>query len=321
MPLHNISRSIAAPQIVRKNRIISIPKPVRHPIRQTIISKLLKQPERDISKRLVAKQQIVNQVVSKPRSLKRRESRRKNGEPRLITPDLSGIDLERIKSIRGLGHGRILVIIGNGPSLLEIDPEPLRNHSKIDIMSVNKPDSRLWPTKFWVFFDSSQQRRHSALIDSYNGIIFNSSSIRKMRPNTVQLKNLGKRDFSLDLLKGFNIGRSSTYAAMQIGLWMSFSYIYILGCDMTEVNGKLHFYGINPDVKPDDRKKRFDPEATYYDHAASILPDDIRQKFIFCSNYNPYQFVDKFGRLDHNVAIQEILSRAEVLKNGKTEES
>lgn len=319
MPNNIINRLAVAPTIARRHQIIVIPKAIRPIVRPIGTVKIVRQAEqrRDIANRLVPKQPTLQLVTTKPRALKpKRLSKRKN-EPRLITPNASTIDLERIRNIRGIGRGRILVIIGNGPSLIEIEPEELRENQLIDTMSVNKPDGRVWPTKFWAYFDPSQLRRHSALIDGYNGTIFNSTSLRKARPNTIQLKNLGKKDFSRDLLQGFNIGRSSVYAAMQIGLWLDYDHIYILGCDMLEINGKLHFYGVNPDVKPEERKRRFEAEASYYENAAEVLPEQERKRFTFCSSYNPYPFVDKFGRLDHRTAIKSIIAHAERLKNGK----
>ncbi len=80
------------------------------------------------------------------------------------------------------------------------------------------------------------------------------------------------------------------------------------------VNGKLHFYGQNPDVDPEQRKQRFAKEATFYDHAADIMTPEERLKFTFCSSYNQWSFVDKYGRLDHKEAIDHILTHAERLQ-------
>jgi hypothetical protein len=40
---------------------------------------------------------------------------------------------------------------------------------------------------------------------------------------------------------------------------------------------------------------------------ASKLPDSIRNKFYFCSSYNPWPFVNMFNKLDHKEAIDKIL--------------
>jgi hypothetical protein len=248
-------------------------------------------------------------VVNRPRLPPKREHVRKGG-PVYITPNASPADVERVRNLRGAGAQRLLVILGNGPSLMEIDPIPLKAESNIDLLSINKPDGRVWPTRYWAFFDQSQLIRHRDLWYNYDGYLFNSTSIQQRRPGTIQFKNIHDMGFSLDLMAGVYIGRSSVYAAMQIGLWMGYEHIYIVGCDMCEVDGKLHFYGRNPDVDPAVRRGRFDQEASYYEDAAQRLPEEVRRRFTFCSAYNSYPFVEKYGRLDHKIAVAEIVAKA-----------
>ena len=54
------------------------------------------------------------------------------------------------------------------------------------------------------------------------------------------------------------------------------------------INGKLHFYGVNPDVDPQIRKDRFKNEAKHYSYAAKQLSEEERSLFTFCSSYNPF---------------------------------
>lgn len=262
--------------------------------------------------------QVVNKKHRPLGKKDRKNDGRKPGEVKYITADVSHYDINAIRNIRGRGAGKILVIVGNGPSLLEInDLAMLKGQYNVDTMSINKPEPRLWPTTYWSFFDVSQLRRHRALWESYSGTLFNSTSIKEKKPGTVTLKNLGGKGFSKDLSEGFHIGRSSVYASMQIGLWLDYAHIYILGCDMSQVtiNGikRMHFYGINPDVDPDTRNNRFDAEAEYYVDGAGRMTDDERARFTFCSSYNQYQFVDKFNKMDHLSAVQTILSRSRSL--------
>lgn len=93
---------------------------------------------------------------------------------------------------------------------------------------------------------------------------------------------------------------------------MGHEHIYIFGCDMNPdgLNGQLHFYGQNPDVDPKVRKERFAKEAEFYDIAADILTPEQRLRFTFCSEYNPWPFVDKFNRRSHKEAIAHILQHA-----------
>lgn len=253
-------------------------------------------------------------VSLRPRSLKKRSPAKKG--VKYITQDVSGFELEKLRNVRGRGRGRILVIVGNGPSVNEMALDMLTGHPAIDIMSINRPDRRIWPTAYWAFFDLSQLRRNADLWDNYGGVVFNSTSIKQRRPNSIQVKNLGGMGFSHDLMKGLHIGRSSVYAAMQIALWLDFAHVYIVGIDMTDVGGQLHFYGNNPDVAPDKRLERFDREAEYYADAAETMPEHERMKFTFCSSYNKYSFISKFNVLDHRDAVAVILQKGKEVTNG-----
>lgn len=311
------------PQLVRKRDVIQLPKTV----------KIVVQPSNNRTISLQQARQLVKQdrtkvVIQQPSSINRHNipingavSQKNNLQKRVIrktqlqyaTPSVSLESIAKVKSIRGIGNNRILAIIGNGPSILEVELDKLKNHPKIDTLSINKPDNRLWPTTYWAFFDVSQIRRHEGLWNNYEGMIFNSTSIKRQKSKSMQFKNIGGKGFSKDALKGIHIGRSSVFAAMQIALWMGYEKVYIFGCDMNPdgLNGKLHFYGDNPDVQPDIRRKRFKDEATYYSTAATILTKDECDRFVFCTlGINPWSFLEQFQSLKHTEAIDSILQYA-----------
>lgn len=211
----------------------------------------------------------------------------------------------KINSIKNVGVGRILVMIACGPSVNEVDFKFV-NSSSIDVMVINKPYEPVWPPKYWAFCDDSQRNRNLDKFRSYKGIIINSNGVRE---NTGQIVIKMKHgcSFSHNLNDGYVVGRSSVYANMQVAQWMNYDKIFIFGVDMTDVGGKLHHYGVNPDVKPDIRKSRFANEATYYDKMAEDLPESIKKKYYFCSSYNPFGFVNKFNKLDHKTAGEFII--------------
>lgn len=231
----------------------------------------------------------------------------KKKQPRYVTNEATPESLPNIIKIQNKGLNRILCIIGNGPSISEVPLEQLKSMD-VDILSINHPDPRLWPTKYWAFFDTSQIRRHEALWASYDGIIFNSTAIKRQKHNSMQFKNLPGKNFSFNLKEGLNIGRSSVYAAMQIALWMNYKSIYIFGVDMNPagINGKLHYYGDNPDVDPKVRASRFGKEAEYYEDAAERMSEEDRKRFFFCSSYNNWPFASRFNKLNHLTAISKI---------------
>ena len=244
-------------------------------------------------------------VGAKPAS-----SKAKQPTVKVITRDPPEASTRRLRELHNSCAGRTLVIIANGPSVLEVDTTELLDKPRVDIMSINKPDLRVWPTKYWLFCDITQLKRHTDLWSRYDGYIFNSTMITDSRPGTIFIKNIPGFGFSTDLASGFYIGRSSVYAAMQVALWLGYDKIYIFGIDMgaVRVDGKemLHFYGINQDCTADSRKKRFAEEARYYDDAARSLPPEIRKKFYFCSSYNSFKFLDHFNRLDQHEALKII---------------
>lgn len=216
-----------------------------------------------------------------------------------------------ITAIKDIGKGRILLILAAGPSINEVDFSKVKSHPLIDIMCINQPHSCVWPTRFWAFCDHTQFRRNEQIWNGYNGMIINSTNVRARKPNQIVLNSIPGQGFSKDITFGYHIGRSSTYANMQTAYYMNYDKVYIFGCDMGSVNGKLHSYGKNPDVPDDIRVKRFADEAHHYLWAAKNLPEDIRKKFSFCSNYNKWDFTNYFERLDHNEAIRIILERIE----------
>lgn len=299
------------PQLIRQNTTILVPKTVKviiqpssnksaslQQIKQTNIKPAVERP----------KQLIQNAAVSNKNILKKKAASKKT-DVKYITQDISPESLNKIKAIKNTGIGKILVIIGNGPSILEAELNRLKNQPNIHTLSINRPDERIWPTTYWSFFDNSQIRRHENIWSNYDGTIFNSTAIKKQKSKSMAFKNIGGKGFSRDASKGINIGRSSVYASMQIALWMNYDKIFIFGCDMNPdgLNGKLHFYGTNPDVDPNIRKSRFKDEAEHYMHAASLLTNEEKQRFIFCTEYNPWDFIKEFRQISHKEAVNNIL--------------
>lgn len=218
--------------------------------------------------------------------------------------------IQAIMRLKDIGLGRILIILANGPSINEVPVEKLNNVGNIDIMCINKPNQKVWPSKYWSFCDQSQYTRNENIWDMYSGTIITATAVRARHKRQVLIKNVSGTGFSRDLTKGYYIGRSSTYAGMQIALWMNYDKVYIFGCDMAAVNGQLHFYGQNPDVNNEHRVERFKQEGESFLWAGQNLTAEERQKFVFCSNYNKFKFLEYFQKLDHLTAVDSILELA-----------
>lgn len=316
----NIVVSRVKPQLVRRRSVVNTQQTVRVVVNpaalrpQTAALREIQRSKQPLTTpRTVAAPRParpVASVVVQKRNAKRLPKKTKGVT--YVSPDVDQGSITKATNLKARGRGRLLIIVGNGPSLSEAALDKLKNQNNIDTMTINTPDQRLWPTTYWTFFDVPVLRRHETLWSTYAGLIFNSTSIKKLKQNSVQFKSLGGHGFSRDLTVGLHIGRSSVYAAMQIAYWMEYEHVYLFGVDMNPdgLNGKLHFYGTNPDVKPEVRRERFAKEAEYYDRGAEILTPPERARYTFCSAYLHWPFADKFNKIDHKTAVDTILEHA-----------
>ena len=222
-------------------------------------------------------------------------------------------DIRKIESLKNLGLDRILIMVAAGPSISEVDFDPIKNHLLIDFMCINKPLPSIWPSRYWAFCDNTQQRANLDTWNSYKGIIINSPNVKARKTNQIVIRTRPGKGFNPDVTQGYHIGRSSTYAALQVVHYMSYKKVFLFGVDMTDVDGKMHHYGQNPDCPNDRRKSRFPIEAQHYLWAGQHLPEESRKRFIFCSSYNPWPFLEYFKKLDHKEAVSEILKYVEEL--------
>jgi len=93
-----------------------------------------------------------------------------------------------IEKLKGCGQGKFLIMVACGPSILEVDFDKIKDHPYIDMMSINKPDPRIHPTKYWVFCDNSQYVRNKDLFperDSINITKQVSNLVKKCNKNLV----------------------------------------------------------------------------------------------------------------------------------------
>ena len=227
---------------------------------------------------------------------------------RMPSPVVREPGIGNISDLRNIGNNRVLVMIAAGPSVKEIDFKPIKNHPKIDFMCINQPCEAVWPAKYWAFCDQTQYKRNVAVWDKYSGIVINSANVTARRPKQFIIGSRSGKGFSTDITKGYHIGRSSTYANMQVAYFIGYDKIYLCGVDMAAApDGTLHYYGQNPDVTNERRKERFAIEAESYLWAGKNLPKEIKEKFVFCSSWNPWPFMELFHRLGHAVMVEEIL--------------
>lgn len=258
------------------------------------------------AKRSLLQQQLLQVKKSTRMRAESLQKKRKTIRSQTVVRTGKTISPKQISQLKNMGVNRILVMIAAGPSVLEVDFEPIKNHPVIDFMCINKPYIPVWPSRFWAFCDHSQYRANQGKWDNYGGIIINSPNVKVRKPNQVVVKTRSGKGFSKNLSHGYHIGRSSTYANLQVAYYMAYKKVFIFGCDMSAVGDKLHHYGQNPDVKNEVRKSRFPNEAKHFLHGAQTLTKEERNRFVFCSSYNNWEFTKYFKKLDHKQAVQEI---------------
>lgn len=306
------------PGIIKAGRIVKTPaRPIIIPNAPHVVKIINKIPLEQQPQKVVIQKAETQKTKPNPRRQRPKPGAR--AQPSYRSSPLKrrkeaemGVYRKQVENLKNSGVGRYLVMVACGPSILEVKLEDLKDHDKIDLMSINKPDPRLHPTKFWVFCDQSQYMRNKTLFEDYKGTLVNAWSVRARHPNQILIKNRSGKGFSKNLIQGYYIGRSTTFANMQLALWMNYEKVFIFGCDMCQPPGakSLHSYGRNPDVDPKIRVKRFQKEADYYDSGAQQMNPLERKKFVFCSAYNPWPFVDKFEKMDHRGAVEHILKLA-----------
>ena len=227
-----------------------------------------------------------------------------------IQPELTNVERDAIKNLKGTGQNKFLIILGNGPSLSEIDTKQFKNINNLYLCTINVPDERVWPTQYWAFYDRSQFHKHKERYHSYTGTIFNSTGIKEPNIRSIKFRHSPGIGYSHDVSKGLYVGMSSVYATIQIATYMNFDKIFILGCDMNEsvdIN-RTHFYGVNSDVEPHERRRRFVKEANWYNHMAENVDVSIRNKIVFCSKgINTWPFMNSFSSVTPAETVDFIL--------------
>jgi len=310
----NKHRVIPKPGMIRVNRQVSTP---------SVVAKRHTSMPRSVPRRPVRSSPARIQPARPTRTVRQPASRHNHGEllkrrstkpqpsllKRRVERQLEG-QHDQIKRIKDCGVGRILVVVACGPSIKEVALNRLKGLSHVDVLSINKPDDRVWPTKYWVFCDKSQYNRNKKLFESYRGLIINPYSIKARSHDQVLLRTRSGKGWSRDLLSGVHIGRSTTYTTMQITNYMNYDKVYIFGCDMSiPETGPTHHYGDNPDVSRETRRKRFAKEAENFQHGASQMTNNERSRFVFCSLKNKWPFVKFFDVIEHTKAVDHIIDQ------------
>lgn len=198
-----------------------------------------------------------------------------------------------IHDLKDTCSGKVLHILANGPSLLEVLLDKLEG----DTFAINKLPPSI-KTTYYLLMDESTRQRNKNDFNRYDGIMLTGYNIKPpRRHNQIMVPSAEQEGFYYkDHLSGFYIGKSSTYVAMQLGVYFGYEKIFIHGLDMGEVKGSLHFYGQKEGESKEWRLNRFSQEEVAYQWACDFLPAEIRKKFVFTSPYNNRRFLQTWYR-------------------------
>lgn len=218
------------------------------------------------------------------------------------TPKLSRGSAVKIKALRGSGAGRRLVIVASGPSVARVDFSQVKDREDTDFLFVNRPLPILLDiAKYWAVNDQPIVMQHLAEMRQFKGEIICGSSAFVPGRDCIKVTSAPGRGFSMDLERGFHLGRSTTLSSLQVAVWCGYESIVVCGCDMN-ADGQLYFTGeTNPVVSDNIRRRRFDLEAENWAYAAESLPEEIRRRITFVTDLNPYPFIQQFRHTDNLV--------------------
>jgi len=140
-----------------------------------------------------------------------------------------------IAQFKGLHNGKRLFILASGPSLGQLDLNPL---SRRMVMGLNR--------SFLIYANSYYHcTMDHRLFEEYSKEM---KGVRQLftlnnRPYGTLLKLLGAEGFSWDLTEGIYSGYTVSYFALQVAVYMGFKEIFFLGLDLKHVEGNTHFFG------------------------------------------------------------------------------
>lgn len=144
---------------------------------------------------------------------------------------------EDLRSLKGILHGRPLLVVGNGPSL---NDTPLDKFSSIPSIGMNKInllfDRVKWRPDFILCVNRYVAKQNQEFYFNTDIPVFISWQARWFlkplyRKNSKFFYNNLQRNFAIDISKGVGSGGTVTYSALQFAYYMGANPIILVGVD------------------------------------------------------------------------------------------
>lgn len=198
---------------------------------------------------------------------------------------------ERIDDFRGAHHGRNVFILASGPSLGDLDLEPLRRRI---VIGLNR-SSLLFPqTHYHCTMDDR-------LFNEYDKVLRRSRYLFTFedRPFGIPIKLLGSEGFSFDLAKGIYSGYTVSYFALQVAVYMGFKNVFYLGLDLRNRARQTHFFG-RDEVSATHEQTEFPKMIRLFQQASDVLEDTDVNVY----NCSPDSVLTCFDHMSYKQALE-----------------
>lgn len=178
-----------------------------------------------------------------------------------------------LQYFQSLHRGERCFILGNGPSLNQMDLSPLRNEYTFGLNRIYLMFDRLgFETSYYVAMNDLVIKQSIEPIKNIKCSKFINWRTRHVFANDARIVFLYERftpTFSRDLTNGIWGGATVTYAAIQIAYYMGFEQVILIGVDHNyETTGTPHKVVVSQGADPN----HFDP--TYFSNGVLWqLPD------------------------------------------------
>ena len=197
--------------------------------------------------------------------------------PNLETLDLNLLKLLKLKNTKKDKPG---YIVASGHSLKEHPVNKLdgRNTIAVNYSVIAAPQAEMAVVNDALFINDL-----GPIKKILPKKVFTTSKIGD-KGRCILLKAIPDTGFSFDLLKGVHTNYTTAFSAIQVGVWMGFNPIYILGLDLCKGrDGATHFWGTDKNFQRD--------LELYMDSIKGLLHNTVQElklKGIVLKNCSPF---------------------------------